>query len=71
MTVRDTVAPHDDATIIREAQRGERAALTVYQEALNGLLPPESRGLIESQCAAIQHTLRRLDAALTGRLPAG
>ena len=71
MTVRDTVAPHDDAAIIREAERGERAALTAYQEALDGLLPPESRGLIESQCAQVEHALRRLDAALTGKLLAG
>jgi uncharacterized protein (TIGR02284 family) len=66
MTVRDTLAPHDDGAIIREAERGERAALTAYEEALKSLLPPESRDLIESQRAHIQHTYRRLNSLLTG-----
>jgi uncharacterized protein (TIGR02284 family) len=66
MTVRDTVAPHDDGAMIREAERGERAALAAYEEALESMLPPEARELIESQRAQVQHTYRRLNGLLTG-----
>jgi len=66
MTLRDTLTPHDDATIIKEAERGERAALTAYQEALDSMLSPEARELIESQCAQVQQTYSRLNAFLIG-----
>jgi uncharacterized protein (TIGR02284 family) len=66
MTVRDTLAPHDDGAMIREAERGERAAMAAYDEALESMLPPESRELVESQRAQIQHTYRRLNGVLTG-----
>lgn len=65
MTVRDALAPHDDAAMIKEAERGERAAEAAYQEALDGLLPPESSGLIESQRARIEHSQRRLATVLS------
>jgi uncharacterized protein (TIGR02284 family) len=65
INIRDTLSQHDDSAIIKEAERGERAALAVFQDAIDGLLPPESRELIETQLAAIQHTHRRLDALLT------
>jgi len=65
MSIRDSLPHHDDAAIIKEAERGERAALAAFADAINGLLPPESRELIESQYAAIQHTHRRLDGFLT------
>jgi uncharacterized protein (TIGR02284 family) len=60
MTIRDTLASHDDVAMVNEAERGERAALAAYQDALEGSLPPESRDLIESQRAQIEHTQRRL-----------
>jgi len=66
MTVRDTLAPHEDGAMIREAERGERAAMAAYDEALESMLPPESRELVESQRAQIQHTYRRLNGVLTG-----
>jgi uncharacterized protein (TIGR02284 family) len=64
MSVRDSLAPHDDATIVREAERGERAALAAYQEAVEGMLPPASRELIEMQRAQIEQAYRRLEALL-------
>jgi uncharacterized protein (TIGR02284 family) len=66
MTVRDTLALHDDAAMIREAERGERAALAAYEDALESMLPPEARELIEAQRAEVQHTYRRLNVMLTG-----
>jgi uncharacterized protein (TIGR02284 family) len=44
MTLKDAVGGHDDAAIIREAERGERSALAAYEEALDGMLPPAARG---------------------------
>jgi len=51
MTIKDTMGVHDDAAIIREAERGERAALAAYEDALNGMLPPTARDVIERQWA--------------------
>lgn len=65
MSVRDTLAPHEDAAILKEAERGERAALAAFQEAIEGLLPPESRELIESQGGQVRHSHARLSAFLT------
>ena len=65
ISLRDTLSHHDDAAIIKEAERGERTALAAFQDAISGMLPPESRELIETQYAGIQHTHRRLDAFLT------
>ncbi len=41
MTLKDAVGAHDDAAIIREAERGERSALAAYEDALDGMLPPD------------------------------
>ena len=59
--------PRPDALLDLKAHRasGERAALAAFQDAISGMLPPESRELIETQYAGIQQTHRRLDAFLT------
>ena len=64
MSVKDTLSPHDDVAVVKEAERGERVALAAFQEAVEGLLPPQSRDLIEQQYAEMQHTQRRLGAFL-------
>jgi uncharacterized protein (TIGR02284 family) len=71
ISIKDTLSHHDDAAIIREADRGERAALAAFQDAINGMLPPESRELIETQYAGIQHTHRRLDSFLSREVAGG
>lgn len=71
MSIKDSLSHHDDAAIIKEAERGERAALAAFQDAIDGMLPPESRELIETQYAGIQHTHRRLDAFLTREVAGG
>jgi len=71
ISIMDTLTHHDDAAIIKEAERGERAALAVFRDAIDGMLPPESRELIETQHAGIQHTHRRLDAFLTREVAGG
>ena len=62
MGIRDAIAGHDEHAIIREAERGERAALTAYQDAINGLLPPSAREVIERQCEAVQRSHDRVHA---------
>ena len=71
MTLRDTLTPHDDVAMINEAERGERAALAAYRDALESPLPPESRDLIELQCAQIEDTQRRLTNLVSRKAAAG
>ena len=61
MAVRNHVV-HEDHTILVEAERGERAALSAYEDALKGMLPPETRDIVERQEAGIVHGLKRLHA---------
>lgn len=63
MSLKDALGPHEDAVIVREAERGERAALGAFEDAIAGILPPESRDLIESCYAQVQHSYRRIAAA--------
>jgi uncharacterized protein (TIGR02284 family) len=60
MTIKDALTGHDDAAIIREAERGENAALSVYENALEGLLPPVTRELVERQDAKVRHARERI-----------
>jgi len=52
MTVRSTVS--DDRTALAEAERGERAAIAAYEEALRQGLPTTARGLVEQQFTLIR-----------------
>lgn len=61
MAIRDRVS-HDDHAVVLEADRGEKTALAVYNAALHGPLPPDTRDLVEAQAAAIRGTLERLHA---------
>ena len=54
----------ETAAIVREAERGERIAVGAYEDALDGLLPPSVRDLIESQCADVRHSPNRVHAFL-------
>ena len=69
MTLKDAVGGHDDAAIIREADRGERSALAAYEDALDSMLPPETRELIERQCADVRHSHNRVHAMLMAGVP--
>jgi uncharacterized protein (TIGR02284 family) len=62
MAIRNRLTPDHDHAILMEAERGERAALTAYEDAINGMLPPESRDLIQTQQAGIQNACERLHA---------
>jgi uncharacterized protein (TIGR02284 family) len=64
MGIRDVISGHDEAAIIQEAERGERAALAAYEDAVNGMLPPTARDVIERQCEAIRRSHGRVHALL-------
>jgi uncharacterized protein (TIGR02284 family) len=64
MTIKDTLTGHDDKAIIGEAERGEGAAVAAYRDAVEGMLPPTVRDLIERQYEDIRHSHERIRAFL-------
>ena len=64
MTIKDMVSGHEDGAVVREAERGERMALAAYEEALDGMLPPTVRDLVETQCASVRQSHSRVHALL-------
>lgn len=62
MNVKAHVPGHPDHAIVAEAERGEHAALGVYDEALNGMLPPTVSGLIEAQREELEKAHARIRA---------
>jgi len=64
MTIKDALTGYDEA-IIREAERGENAALAAYKDALEGMLPPTARDLIERQYAEIRKAHDRIRTFLS------
>jgi len=58
---------HGDHTIVTEAERGEHIALSAYDEALAGMLPPTVSTLIEEQREAVRMAndrIRAIDIAI-------
>ena len=53
------VAGNPDRAVLEEAARGERFALTAYDEAVTELVPPDARELIEAQDLGVR-VARRL-----------
>jgi uncharacterized protein (TIGR02284 family) len=60
MTISDALTSDNDEVIIREVDRGETAALAAYRDALDGMLPPDTRDLIEQQFAEIRQCHDRI-----------
>ena len=50
------------AAIVHEAERGEAFSRGVYKHALDGMLPPTVRELVENQYAELEKTALRLRA---------
>ena len=63
MTLKDAVGAHDDAAIIREAERGERSALAAYEDALDGMLAREHRTALAQACFDFLPSRAALDLA--------
>lgn len=62
MNLKGHVPGHHDHGIVTEAERGEHAALGAYEDALNGMLPPTVRELIEGQREAVEQAYGRIRA---------
>jgi uncharacterized protein (TIGR02284 family) len=60
MDLKSLVPGNHDHAIVIEAERGERAALDAYEEALNSMLPPTVTSLIEQQREAMQKANERI-----------
>jgi len=58
---------HDDHLIVNEVERGDRATLRIYFDAVNGMLPPESRDLVQRQLDELEETHARLPLQAAGR----
>lgn len=60
MEVRDALTAHHVQAMVQEAARGEQAALRAYKDALDGMLPPTVRDVVEQQYADVQQAYARL-----------
>ena len=58
--LRSAIFRNDSSAIVHEAERGESFSRGVYKDALDGVLPPTARELVESQYAELRKTAERL-----------
>jgi uncharacterized protein (TIGR02284 family) len=59
MQMKAHMASNPDRAVLEEAARGERFALAAYDEAVNELIPPDARELVEAQDLGVR-VARRL-----------
>jgi len=62
--LRSAISRGDAVAAIHEAERGEHFSRGVYNDALEGMLPPTTRELVETQSAELRKTAERLSAEL-------
>lgn len=62
MQLRGAISGHHDDALLGEAERGERAAIHTYREALEGMLPPTVFDIVERQHRAIRTARARIVA---------
>ena len=60
--LRSALTRVDQVAVVQEAERGEHFSLSVYKDALEGMLPPTVREVVESQYAELRATAERLRA---------
>jgi len=58
--LRSAIFRNDATAIVFEAERGESFSRGVYKDALDGILPPTARELVENQYVELQKTADRL-----------
>jgi uncharacterized protein (TIGR02284 family) len=66
--LRNALSRDHVGAVVHEAERGEHFSLGVYRDALDGILPPTVRDVVESQYQEIVSTglrLRALEQTLT------
>ena|SRR5579862_6506318 len=64
MALKDTLVGSDDTRMLSQAEQAETAALTTYEHALQDILPPSARDLVERQWKQIQMGHDRVRAFL-------
>jgi len=52
--IKSRITRHDDHAILAEAARGDGVTLRIFKDAIEGMLPPDVRDLVEQQHAAIE-----------------
>ena len=62
MNLKAHIPGHQDHTITTEAERGEHAAISAYDDALSGMLPPTAIGVVEAQRDELRATQGRIQA---------
>jgi uncharacterized protein (TIGR02284 family) len=67
MNVRRAISRSHDDALLDEAERGERAAIHTYREALEGMLPPTVSDVVGRQHEAIRAARARIVALDTAR----
>jgi uncharacterized protein (TIGR02284 family) len=58
--LRSAISRGDPVAAVHEAERGEHFSRGVYENALDGMLPPTARELVETQYAELRRTADRL-----------
>jgi uncharacterized protein (TIGR02284 family) len=64
--LRSAIFRGDPVAVVHEAERGEHFSRGVYEDALDSMLPPTARELVEAQYAELRKTsdrLRELEAS--------
>lgn len=64
VAMKDAVLGHNEMTLIQDAESIERDTLSTFEKALEDLLPPTSRELIEQQCAELRKSHDRVRSLL-------
>ena len=63
--LRSAIFRNDQVAVVHEAERGEHFSRGVYRDALDSMLPPTAREIVESQYAEVRKTADRLRALET------
>ena len=58
--LRSAISRNDPTAALHEAERGEHFSRGVYENALEGILPPTAREVVETQYAELRKTADRL-----------
>ena len=58
--LRSAIFRNDSRAIVHEAERGETFSRGVFENALEGILPPTAREVVEAQYAELRKTAERL-----------
>jgi uncharacterized protein (TIGR02284 family) len=58
--LRNAISRGDPIATVHEAERGEHFSRGVYENALDSMLPPTARELVETQYAELRKTAERL-----------